>query len=174
MKKNILILITALIILLGATLFIIFRNISIDRAEETETNENRVEEIGGVEVNEELEIDPTDVEFTDVEEAEQATNVREFAIESFTDMVDGRHAPRFNPDRIEVNQGDLVRLKITVTSGRHDFRIDEYNIFVDTENIGEEYVVEFVADQAGEFEFYCGRPGHRENGHWGMLIVDES
>jgi len=52
----------------------------------------------------------------------------------------------------------------------HDFKIDEYNIYADTQP-NKEYVVEFTADKAGDFVYYCTKPGHREKGQWGTLKV---
>ena len=66
---------------------------------------------------------------------------------------------------------DLVRIKITVTKGTHDFKIDEFDVYADTKELNKEYVVEFTADQAGEFVYYCTKPGHRELGQWGTLKV---
>ncbi|MFN2312139.1 MAG: plastocyanin/azurin family copper-binding protein, partial [Spirochaetia bacterium] len=33
--------------------------------------------------------------------------------------------------------------------------------------------VEFVADRAGSFEFYCSVPGHRQAGMYGTFVVVE-
>jgi len=96
--------------------------------------------------------------------------VKEFTMTSFVEMVDGKPYPQYSLKEMTVNKGDLVRIKITVTAGMHDFKIDEYNIYADTK-LDEEMVVEFVADQAGEFVYYCTKPGHRQNGHWGTLKV---
>ena len=98
--------------------------------------------------------------------------VKEFVMESYVNMIDGKPAPRFSLDTITVNKGDLVRLKIIVTNGRHDFKIDELGVFADTPT-GEETVVEFTADRADEFVYYCNQPGHRANGQWGTLKVLE-
>lgn len=98
--------------------------------------------------------------------------VKEFAMESFVEFVGGQPKPQYSLKEITVNRGDLVRIKITVTSGMHDFKIDEYNVYADTP-LNQEIVVEFVADKAGEFVYYCTKPGHRQNGHWGALRVLE-
>ena len=98
--------------------------------------------------------------------------VKEFSMTSFVEMVDGKPKPQYSLKEITVNKGDKVRIKITVTSGMHDFKIDEYGIYADTQ-LNKESVVEFVADKAGEFTYYCTKPGHRQNGHWGTLKVLE-
>lgn len=98
--------------------------------------------------------------------------VKEFTMTSFVEMVDGKPKPQYSIKEITVNKGDLVRLKITVTGGRHDFKLDEFGVFADTP-LNQETVVEFTADKAGEFIYYCNQPGHRANGHWGTLKVLE-
>lgn len=77
-----------------------------------------------------------------------------------------------NPDLV-VNQGDTVR--ITVINGDpawHDLKIDEFG--VDTGQILEDeqtVTVEFIANQAGDFQYYCSVPGHKEVGMKGLLQV---
>ena len=78
----------------------------------------------------------------------------------------------FVPDIIEVNKGDTVRLIITSMDVEHGFSISEFGVSVDLP-VNEDVVVEFVASEAGNFEFgcsvYCG------SGHLGMdgeLIVN--
>ncbi len=109
-----------------------------------------------------------------VEELQSDTieNVKEFAMTSFTEIKDGKYYPQYSLKDIEVKKGDRVRIKIMVTSGMHDFKIDEYGVYADTQ-MNKESVVEFVADKTGEFVYYCTKPGHRENGHWGTIKVTE-
>lgn len=96
--------------------------------------------------------------------------VKEFTMTSFVEFADGQPKPQFSLKEIAVNQGDKVRIKITVTSGAHNFKIDEFNVYADTQ-LNQEATVEFTADKAGEFIYYCTKPGHRANGHWGTLKV---
>ncbi len=64
----------------------------------------------------------------------------------------------FNPEHIKVRQGDRVRIYLTsletIRDGTHGLAIDKYNINVSLEP-GESEVIEFVADQAGVYPFYC-------------------
>ena len=69
-----------------------------------------------------------------------------------------------------MNKGDRVRIKITEVSGVHNFNIDEFGVYTETP-LNKESVVEFVADKSGSFVYYCSKPGHRANGHWGTLKV---
>lgn len=106
----------------------------------------------------------------EVEESNSA--VKEFEMESFTEIIDGQYFPQFSKKEITVNKGDTVRLKINATSGMHNFKIDEFNVLTETPT-GEVTVVEFVADKSGEFVYYCAKPNHRALGHWGTLKVLE-
>jgi nitrite reductase (NO-forming) len=96
--------------------------------------------------------------------------VREFTMNSFTQITDGKYFPQFSLKNITVSKGDTVRLKITNIKGVHDFKIDEFNVYAMTP-LDQEVTVEFVADKVGSFEYYCTQPGHRQNGHWGTLTV---
>ncbi len=77
-----------------------------------------------------------------------------------------------NPELV-ANLGDTVR--ITVINGDptlHDLKIDEFGVYTGELIADEQTVtVEFVADQPGNFEYYCSIPGHREVGMKGMLRV---
>ncbi|MDO8647775.1 MAG: hypothetical protein Q7R70_05185 [Candidatus Diapherotrites archaeon] len=99
-----------------------------------------------------------------------ASPVKEFVMQSYTDVIDGKYYPKFSLKEITVNKGDLVRIKITMTSGMHDFKIDEFNAFAETP-LNKEVTVEFLADKTGEFVYYCSKPMHRELGQWGTLKV---
>lgn len=94
---------------------------------------------------------------------EQAPNRREFNIA----IRDGR----FEPDRIEVTQDDLVTLTVTGDNVAHSFVIDEYRI-VRRVPAGGRTTFQFRADRAGTFPFYCNitsEPGHGT--HRGQLVV---
>lgn len=92
--------------------------------------------------------------------------VKEFSMTAFYDNA----GVWFSVKEMSVNKGDLVRVKVTNIKGTHDFTIDEYGINKITP-LNEEVIVEFTADKAGEFIYYCSIPGHREKGQWGTLKV---
>lgn len=98
--------------------------------------------------------------------------VKEFKMDSFYEMVDGKPKQQFSLEEITVNKGDTVRIIVTVTKGTHDFLIDEYGINAQTP-LDQPTTIEFVADKAGEFVYYCSFPNHRQNGQWGTLTVTE-
>jgi len=64
----------------------------------------------------------------------------------------------FSPEHVTVKQGDTVKWRITNTEravdATHGFSIPVYNITLSLEP-GETATIEFVADVAGTFPFYC-------------------
>ena len=92
--------------------------------------------------------------------------VKEFTMTAFYDDT----GIWFSLKEISVSKGDIVRMKVTNIKGTHDFTLDEYGIKKMTP-LNEEVVIEFTADKAGEFIYYCSVPGHRQKGQWGTLKV---
>jgi heme/copper-type cytochrome/quinol oxidase subunit 2 len=70
------------------------------------------------------------------------------------------HKYGFEPSRIEVTQGDLVRVVFTTTDIPHSFTIDAYRL-AKRVSPGRSVTFEFRADQAGTFPYYCN------------LVIDE-
>jgi len=56
--------------------------------------------------------------------------------------------------------------------GTHDFVIDEFNVATKMTKTGETDTVEFIADKAGVFEYYCSVGEHRKMGMVGTLTVE--
>ena len=79
----------------------------------------------------------------------------------------------FSPATITVAKGDKVRIVFKNTGGFHDFRIDEFKVATDRVADGGEDEVEFIADKAGTFEYYCSVGTHRQMGMKGVLTVTE-
>ncbi len=79
---------------------------------------------------------------------------------------------KFEPAVIRVKKGDTVNLTFKSVGTIHDFVIDELG--VKTNQIGdeEEETVEFVANKAGTYEYYCSVGKHRQMGMVGKLIVE--
>lgn len=77
----------------------------------------------------------------------------------------------YSEEEIIVNQGDTVTINLTSSDGRHDWVVDEFNAATEIIEEGGSASVTFVADQVGEFEFYCSVGSHREQGMVGTLIV---
>ena len=60
---------------------------------------------------------------------------------------------RFTPDRIEVNQGELIRLTVRSADITYGFTLDEYRISRRVP-AGGEATFQFQADRAGMFQYY--------------------
>lgn len=94
---------------------------------------------------------------------DQAPGLRDIAIQA--------RNYSFSPDRIEVFKDDRVRLTITGADQVHSFTLDEYRI---ARRIapGTTTVVDFRADRAGTFAYFCNigtDPGCK--GMRGTLVV---
>lgn len=63
----------------------------------------------------------------------------------------------FEPSTLTVGKGDIVKLIITSADVTHGFVIDEFGIS-ETIEPGKMINVEFVADKAGTFTYYCNIP----------------
>lgn len=79
---------------------------------------------------------------------------------------------RFTPSEIRVNEGVTVRLTYENGGGGHDWVLDEFDAATDFLRGGQSETIEFVASEAGEYEFYCSVPGHRRAGMFGAFIVE--
>jgi len=73
------------------------------------------------------------------------------AVREFT--INGGHYA-FQPQTIEVNRNDLVKIAFTAQDIPHSFTIDEYRI-VKRAGVGQTVTFEFRADRAGTFSYYC-------------------
>lgn len=60
----------------------------------------------------------------------------------------------FSPGRIQVRQGDIVRITLQAEDIAHSFTIDEYRI-AKRAAPGQPVTFEFRADQPGTFRIYC-------------------
>lgn len=108
----------------------------------------------------------------EIQSADVGTSaVKEFTMTSWMDKIDGKMAAHFSLNEIRVKKGDTVKIHITNTAGTHDFTLDEFGIKKETP-LNQVVDVEFVADKAGTFEYYCSKYNHRALGQRGNLIVE--
>jgi plastocyanin len=118
---------------------------------------------------------PAQIEETIAPEEEMEEEVQEPASETgevheFTVMG----TPfQFSVTEMRVKQGDTVRITFINGQGIHDWRIDELGAATAVLQQGQQETIEFVANQTGEFEYYCSVNNHRELGMVGTLIVEE-
>jgi heme/copper-type cytochrome/quinol oxidase subunit 2 len=79
---------------------------------------------------------------------------------------------KFEPARIEVTEGDTVRLVLHSTDTTHGIGIKEFKVDTRIPKGGEPVTVEFVADKVGTFEFKCSHFCGLGHGHMkGELVV---
>jgi nitrite reductase (NO-forming) len=79
----------------------------------------------------------------------------------------------YKPNVITVKKGDKVKVTINSVDMMHNFVIDEFNVETKIAKSGESASVEFTADKAGSYEFYCSVASHRAQGMVGTLVVEE-
>jgi plastocyanin len=79
----------------------------------------------------------------------------------------------YMPAEIRVNVGDTVRLTYENGGGFHDWVLDEFDAATQRITGGQSDTIEFTADRAGTFEFYCSVGNHRALGMVGDFVVVE-
>lgn len=79
----------------------------------------------------------------------------------------------FNPKEIRVKLGDVVRVNFTNTEGIHNWTLNEFNVKTRQLQAGQSEIVQFTANKAGTFEYYCSVGNHRQMGMVGKLIVEQ-
>jgi cytochrome c oxidase subunit 2 len=78
----------------------------------------------------------------------------------------------FAPSIITVSEGDTVKLNIENIDAPHGFMLAEFGVNERLEP-GKTTTVEFTADKAGEYTFFCNVPcGRGHGGMNGKLIVE--
>ena len=78
----------------------------------------------------------------------------------------------FTQSPATISKGDKVRITFTSSSGTHGLAIPDFGVTLGPVSPGEQETVEFVADKAGSFAYFCNvpcGPGHKSMR--GMLTV---
>lgn len=78
---------------------------------------------------------------------------------------------RFTPDSLTFRTGGPVTIVLSSLDGSHSFGVEDLDVRSDEADGGESVVVEFVASEPGEYEFYCAHGDHREKGMTGHLTI---
>jgi len=91
-------------------------------------------------------------------------------VKSFT--VEGKNFS-FSPSTLTVNKGDTVKITFNNTgSYPHNWGVDEFTgARTQIVQPGQSDTIQFVADKAGSFEFYCSVANHKAMGMVGNLTV---
>lgn len=79
---------------------------------------------------------------------------------------------KFMPTEIKVKKGQTVKVVFKNVAGMHDFVVDEFKARTKVIKASETDTIQFVADKAGTFEYYCSVGNHRAMGMKGNLIVE--
>jgi len=109
---------------------------------------------------------PVDIE-SDVEEmvVEEVGEAREI-------LVKGNEF-KFSPASISVEKGENIRLVFeNIGTSSHNFKIEGLGISTATIPGGETDTVNFVAEESGTYNFYCGVGNHRALGMEGELVAN--
>lgn len=77
----------------------------------------------------------------------------------------------FDPDVFRVKRGEKVTASVRA-HGDHTFVIDELKVNAKTPD-GVTTKIEFTPEKEGAFRYYCDKPGHKEAGQAGMVIVEQ-
>lgn len=76
---------------------------------------------------------------------------------------------------LNVAVGDMVEIELQSGEGaEHDFIIDAFNVSSGKFSGEAKKTVRFKASKAGDFEYYCSIPGHRQVGMFGTFKVSGS
>lgn len=109
------------------------------------------------------------VEATGSMEKKEVTPTGKSSTRTFT--VEGSNFS-FSLKEMRVKKGDTVKVVFTNKDGFHDWSLDEFSAVTKQIPAGQSETVQFVADKAGTFEYYCSVGEHRQNGMVGKLIVE--
>ena len=107
-----------------------------------------------------------------VEEEAEPTATEEETVPNEVKVTIEGSSFKFVPNVITAKVGDKVIVEFKNIDGFHDFQIDEFNAATKVIKTGETDTVEFIADKAGTFEFYCSVGEHRKMGMVGTLTVE--
>ena len=108
-----------------------------------------------------------DVEI-DEEASEQESNTEEEARQI---VVEGGNY-FFEPENIDVEQGETIEFVFENTGGTHDFVIPELGIGTEVIAGGESESFTHTFEETGEFEFECSVGNHAEQGMVGTITVE--
>lgn len=153
MNSKVIAIVAVVLLVLGGGAYLLSQN--------NATQTNTTDMTAGT--SEESQLNPTTTQSSPSGEMEQ-TNVKEFTVngDNFT----------FDVKEMKVKKGDTVRVTFNNTEGFHDWVLDEFDVATKQLQAGGTETVEFVADQTGEFEYYCSVGTHRQMGMKGTLIVE--
>jgi plastocyanin len=160
--------IIVLIIAVAAVLFLVSSNKKVEAPTVTDKNAD-VTSPADTGLNAEVTLPPAATPKTSVKSDTTVTPPADkVTVKEFT--VSGKNFS-FTPSTLAVNTGDTVKITFKNMNGYHNFIIDEFKVNSGIVQEGGQQVVQFVADKAGSFQYYCSVGSHRAMGMWGTLTV---
>lgn len=78
---------------------------------------------------------------------------------------------KFAPSTMTVNKGDTVKITLKDGQGSHNLEVAGFGVKTKLLNTGGTDTIQFIADKAGTFEYYCTVGNHRAMGMKGTLTV---
>lgn len=76
----------------------------------------------------------------------------------------------FSPDRLSVDQGEEIALRLVSEDSSHDLAIDGLGLVAEVGG-GDTTTARLRIDDAGRYTYFCTVPGHRDGGMEGTIIV---
>lgn len=139
------------------------------------------EPIGEPTEPEEIEIEieePEEVDSEEIEEIEEIENEAEEAAEAETEAEEAREIRveggnyYFEPETINVEEGETVEFVFENAGGTHDMVIPELGLGTEVIQGGETASFTHTFEESGEFEFECSVGSHAEQGMVGTIVVE--
>lgn len=142
-------------------------------ADAAEDEPSRDTESAAAEAAESGEADPGSTGAEPAEGSPEAGSEGEEAAESGAAVtLEARDPAEFSETALTVAPGDTIEMTNTGVL-QHDFTVDELGIHEVTPGTGDTVTITIPEDaEAGEYEFYCSVPGHRELGMVGTLTIE--
>lgn len=166
MKTRIILIVITLIIVTGSGFYLFSKELSVGFSSLAGKLNNMAEVRTPPVIQEGTKTIRTESEDSDTDEELDEENIGNVKV--FT--VKGSNY-EYSPKQISVKKGDTVKIVFVNTVGLHDFVIDELDLKTDVIKAGESESVQFVADTAGTFTYYCSVGNHRKMGMEGILTV---
>jgi len=108
--------------------------------------------VSGSEVKEAVVVPSVDQTNSEDEIKQESTASSEESSSAVKEITMSAKAWAFEPSTIELNKGDKVKLTVTATDVKHGISIWGINKRLEP---NKPEVIEFTADEAGEFPFFC-------------------
>lgn len=93
-----------------------------------------------------------------------------FELDAYSNYYTHQGESEQNPELV-VDEGDVVEVEMCIQEGNHDWVVDEFDAATDVISTDCD-TVQFTADAAGSYDYYCSVGNHRAQGMEGTLTVE--